>query len=195
MAKQQLRQMTERPSSDSRPRIPLVIAGFLGVIASFGIVDVILDAPLKWFGFHIVVEVLFVALCLGSAIYLGLQWFWSEGSLLHAEKELVQRQIERDEWRARAETTLRGLGEVIDEQMASWSLTPAEKETALFVLKGFAHKEIAALCGRSERTVRQHAVSVYKKSGLSGRAELSAFFLEDLLLPGGNVPTRGTFHS
>jgi hypothetical protein len=31
--------------------------------------------------------------------------------------------------------------------------------------------------------VRQHAVSVYRKSGLSGRAELAAFFLEDLLLP------------
>ncbi len=31
--------------------------------------------------------------------------------------------------------------------------------------------------------MRQHAVAVYRKSGLSGRAELSAFFLEDLLLP------------
>ena len=41
----------------------------------------------------------------------------------------------------------------------------------------------AAVLDRSERTVRQHAVSVYRKSGLAGRAELSAFFLEDLLLP------------
>jgi hypothetical protein len=31
--------------------------------------------------------------------------------------------------------------------------------------------------------VRQHAVAVYRKSGLAGRAELAAFFLEDLLLP------------
>ena len=44
-------------------------------------------------------------------------------------------------------------------------------------------KEIAAIQEKSERTVRQHAVSVYRKSGLAGRAELSAFFLEDLLLP------------
>ncbi len=36
---------------------------------------------------------------------------------------------------------------------------------------------------RSERTVRQHAIAVYSKSGLAGRAELAAFFLEDLLLP------------
>jgi hypothetical protein len=31
--------------------------------------------------------------------------------------------------------------------------------------------------------VRQHAVSVYRKSGLAGRAELAAFFFEDMLLP------------
>jgi hypothetical protein len=31
--------------------------------------------------------------------------------------------------------------------------------------------------------VRQHAVSVYQKAGLGGRAELAAFFLQDLMLP------------
>ena len=62
-------------------------------------------------------------------------------------------------------------------------LTPAEREVALLLLKGYEHKEIASLLGRSDRTIRQHAVSVYRKSNLSGRAELAAFFLEDLLLP------------
>jgi len=145
--------------------------------------DLILDAPRSWFGFHSLIEALFVVLCLGSAAYLGLQWSRSEESLLHARKALMQRQVERDEWRLRAETFLRGLGEAIDDQMESWKLTPTEKETAMLVLKGYTHKEIAVLGDRSERTVRQHAVSVYRKSGLSGRAELSAFFLEDLLLP------------
>lgn len=37
--------------------------------------------------------------------------------------------------------------------------------------------------GTSERTARQQALAVYRKAGLAGRAELSAFFLEDLLLP------------
>lgn len=37
--------------------------------------------------------------------------------------------------------------------------------------------------GRSERTVRQHAIAAYQQSGLGGRAELSAFCLEDLMLP------------
>ena len=77
----------------------------------------------------------------------------------------------------------RHLGEEIDAQLRVWSLTPAEREITLLLLKGYGHKEIAVLLERSERTVRQHAVAVYRKSGLSGRAELSAFFLEDLLLP------------
>jgi hypothetical protein len=51
------------------------------------------------------------------------------------------------------------------------------------VLKGLSHKDIAERCGRSERTVRQHAVAVYRKSGLAGRAELAAYFMEDLLPP------------
>ena len=33
--------------------------------------------------------------------------------------------------------------------------------------------------------MRQHAVSVYRKSELAGRAELAGFFLDDLLLPEG----------
>ena len=35
------------------------------------------------------------------------------------------------------------------------------------------------------RFLSQQALAVYRKSGLGGRAELAAFFLEDLLLPGG----------
>lgn len=50
-------------------------------------------------------------------------------------------------------------------------------------MKGRSHKQIAYATGRSERTVRQHAVAVYQKSGLNGRAELAALFLEDLSLP------------
>ncbi len=71
----------------------------------------------------------------------------------------------------------------IDGQFAAWKLTAAEREVALLILKGYGHKQIAGATQRSERTVRQHAVTVYQKSGLAGRAELAAFFLEDLLLP------------
>ena len=77
----------------------------------------------------------------------------------------------------------------MDRQFGEWGLTPAEKETAMFLLKGYSHKEVAGLTGRSERTVRQHAVNVYRKSSVSGRAELSAFFFEDMMLPLETTPS------
>ena len=67
--------------------------------------------------------------------------------------------------------------------MDSWKLTHAEKEVALLLLKGLSLKEVAELRHVSEKTARAQSFSVYAKSGLGGRAELSAFFLEDLMLP------------
>jgi hypothetical protein len=39
--------------------------------------------------------------------------------------------------------------------------------------------------------VRQHAVAVYKKAGVQGRAELAAFFLEDLTVPAAHGAPQG----
>lgn len=58
---------------------------------------------------------------------------------------LATQGAERDAWRARAQTLLRGLGEALDRQFDTWALTPTEKDTALLLLKGFSHKEIANL--------------------------------------------------
>jgi DNA-binding NarL/FixJ family response regulator len=110
----------------------------------------------------------------------------SERSLVDVRRALEARQSERDHWRRLAENALRGLGEAMDQQFGAWGLTAAEKDVALFLLKGYSHKDVARLTRRSERTVRQHAVSVYRKSGLAGRAELAAFFFEDMLLPTGD---------
>lgn len=86
-------------------------------------------------------------------------------------------------WRSDMREVLQGLSSAIDAQFDRWGLTPAEREVALLMLKGLSHKEIAAVRDASERTVRQQARSIYGKADLSGRAALSAFFLEDLLLP------------
>ncbi|MPY91348.1 MAG: hypothetical protein GEU99_25990 [Luteitalea sp.] len=78
---------------------------------------------------------------------------------------------------------LRGLATAIDAQFERWHLTSAEREVALLILKGLSHKEIAEVRQTTERTIRQQAQAIYGKANLSGRAALSAFFLEDLLLP------------
>ncbi len=96
---------------------------------------------------------------------------------------IIAQHKDTESWRGKASELLQGLGRVIEEQCNEWQLSTAEKEVALLLLKGLSLKEIAALRETAERTVRQQASTVYAKAGISGRAELSAFFLEDLLLP------------
>ena len=91
--------------------------------------------------------------------------------------------VEAAHWKKESRELLQGLGIAIENQFARWHLSAAEAEVALLLLKGLSHKEIAGLRETSERTVREQSRSVYRKSGLAGRSSLSAFFLEDLLLP------------
>ena len=98
--------------------------------------------------------------------------------------DLARARAEGDRWRAAAKVHLDGLGRAIREQFDLWRLTEGEADIAVLMLKGLSHKEVARLRATGEATVRQQAASVYRKSGLSSRAELSAFFLEDLLAPG-----------
>lgn len=92
---------------------------------------------------------------------------------------------EGQRWRADMRELLKGLSSAIDAQFDRWKLSQSEREIALLLLKGLTHKEIAVLRDTSEKTIRQQSQSIYEKSNLSGRASLSAFFLEDLLLPRG----------
>lgn len=103
---------------------------------------------------------------------------------LRATEEEVAR------WRGEARELLTGLGAALDRQFERWALSPAEKEVALLLLKGLSHKEIAEVRSITEATARQQARAVYRKAGLSGRNDLAAFFLEDLLLPGGDAPKQ-----
>lgn len=84
------------------------------------------------------------------------------------------------EWRAKSRRFLDGLSAAIERQFAEWDLTPAEADVAGLLLKGASLREIAILRRTSEATTRQQAQAVYRKSGLASRAELSAYFLEDL---------------
>lgn len=103
--------------------------------------------------------------------------------LAAARAEARQWSEDARRWNQEAQHVLEGLGAAMDRQFDRWNLTPAEREVALVQLKGLRHKAIAELRHTSERTVRQQALAVYRKSGLSGRSDLAAFFLEDLLLP------------
>lgn len=179
--------MPERAAPDSDGADDGALRALLALVLAATIVgggiDLLLDAPKSWTSPHALFEVTLIAAALATAMLLWRGWWHSRRALTETRHALAERSAERDTWRASAETALAGLGKAIDERFSAWGLTPVEREIALLVLKGHGHKQIAYATGRSERTVRQHAVEVYAKSGLSGRAELAAFFLEDIMLP------------
>jgi DNA-binding CsgD family transcriptional regulator len=153
-------------------------------------VDVVGDRASGASGLHLGAETAVFLLALA-----GLAWLWGQVVLSwHRERQLQHRladaradvgrlQADAARWRGEAQALLQGLGAAIDRQFAQWGLSAAEREVGLLLLKGLALKDIAEARGTSERTVRQQALTLYRKAGVAGRAELSAFFLEDLLLP------------
>ncbi len=79
------------------------------------------------------------------------------------------------------EALLAGIYQKIIAKFLEWQFTKTEIEIALLLIKGFSIKEIANLRGNSDRTIGEHASSLYHKAKVIGRAELAAFFLEDIL--------------
>jgi DNA-binding CsgD family transcriptional regulator len=169
---------------ENRGMRAVLIAGMLLILIG-GSVDLWLDQPADWLSFHVVFELVMIAGALVFVTALWLGWWRARTEAMRLRQSLALRRAERDAWQASAERALAGLAVAIDQQFAEWQLSPAEREVALLLLKGYSHKHVAAETGRSERTVRQHA-TFYEKAGLSSRAELAAFFLDALHLPAGS---------
>lgn len=86
----------------------------------------------------------------------------------------------------RAEAALRlasgAFMEVLEDRFETWALTPAERDVALFAIKGMSTGEIAKLRATSEGTVKAQTNAIYRKAGVSGRPQLLSLFIEELLL-------------
>lgn len=82
---------------------------------------------------------------------------------------------------ASLEAARHDMATVLQSQFKEWGLTRTEKEVSMLLLKGLSFKEIAAVRETLEKTVRQQASSIYRKSGLTGRHAFSAWFIEDFL--------------
>lgn len=133
---------------------------------------------------HITIELIVLIIAIIGITLLGRAYYQNtQLTLRHLQQDLATAQQEAQQWRNESKELIQGLGLEIQKQFSRWGLTPAESEIGLLILKGFSHQEIADIRGASERTVREQARTLYRKAGLTGKAELSAFFLEDLLLP------------
>lgn len=87
--------------------------------------------------------------------------------------------------RNRAEESLRRASgafmDLLEERLTEWGLTPAERDVALFAIKGLSTAEIATLRATSEGTVKAQTNAIYRKAGVTGRSQLLSLFIEDLM--------------
>jgi DNA-binding CsgD family transcriptional regulator len=71
--------------------------------------------------------------------------------------------------------------DLLAERFQEWGLTPAEKDVALFAIKGLSTADIAVLRATSEGTVKAQTNAIYRKAGVSGRSQLLSLFIDDLM--------------
>lgn len=166
----------------------LIVAGILLLTCVLVGIDLINDSGEGVATWHVLIEA-----SAGISALVGLFYLLRGALVLRRQLgEQIERatayRAEAEAWRAEARRHVEGLARAIDGQLDQWRLTEAEKQVAFLLLKGYGMKEVAELRRTSEKTVRAQSAAVYAKAGLSGRSELAAFFLEDLLVPGSAPP-------
>ncbi len=71
--------------------------------------------------------------------------------------------------------------ETIEQHFESWGLSTAERDVALLSIKGSSISEIAKMRATREGTIKAQNAGIYKKAGVSSRAELISLVIEDLV--------------
>ena len=71
--------------------------------------------------------------------------------------------------------------EILESHFDQWALTPAEADVALLLIKGLSINEIAQLRETKDGTIKAQSNGVYRKAGVTGRAQLVSLFIEELM--------------
>jgi DNA-binding CsgD family transcriptional regulator len=126
--------------------------------------------PLPWTTRELMEMGAAVGLLLGGAFGGVLVWR-SFRDLRHAEARL-----------SRASSAFM---DMLTARFEEWGLTAAERDVALFAIKGMNVQEIAQLRETSEGTVKAQTAAIYRKAGVTGRPQLLSLFIDDMM--GGNA--------
>jgi DNA-binding NarL/FixJ family response regulator len=135
-------------------------------------------------------EMLTLALTIAAITYLILEVREMRKDRSTLINDLTQSRAENVKWREGARAQMEGVRHAIEKQFDAWQFTPAEKDIATLILKGCSHKQISETRQSNATTVRQQAQSIYRKSGLEGRSELAAYFLDAILYDVADEPAR-----
>ncbi|WP_319824480.1 helix-turn-helix transcriptional regulator [Thalassovita sp.] len=156
----------------NRPIALALIAFIQSVCAVFFVSDLVISvfgirtAPINWK----LRELLEIGASVGLLLGMVLGWVAFRRTLVKS---------------VRMERRLRDISaafhDLLEQRFDEWGLTQAERDVALFALKGLSTQEIAALRNTSEGTVKAQSNAIYRKAGVSGRAQLLSLFIDDLM--------------
>ena len=106
------------------------------------------------------------------------------GLMLHrALRDRTHALRDRNEAEERLRRASGAFMDLLEERFEEWGLTAAERDVALFAIKGCSVAEIAGMRGTSEGTVKAQTAAVYRKAGVANRHQLLSLFIEDLFDP------------
>lgn len=130
---------------------------------------------------HSLAELLAMVMTLSGLIYLifAARKQWKEQQQL--KQSIADLQAKLTASSERLKSGKKDFIQLINWQFGEWRLSPSEKEVGMLLLKGMSFSDIANIRNTANKTVRTQATAIYQKSGLKGRNELTARFLEDLL--------------
>jgi DNA-binding CsgD family transcriptional regulator len=157
-----------------------VIAVLLLVIV-FNALDLFDDFSSGESIWHIVEELTMIFLSLGLISVLIVSLKKQHFAIRRLADELHESQQGLAQADQRMQLARQEYSKIIQQQFNVWQLSQSEQEIAFLLLKGLSFNEIAGLRETKEKTVRQQASEIYRKSGVNGRHAFSAWFFEDFL--------------
>ena len=80
--------------------------------------------------------------------------------------------------------------EVLDEYFTAWGLTLAERDVALFAIKGMSTSEMADLRDVSEGTIKAQTNAIYCKANVLSRTQLLSLFIDELICCADDAPAQ-----
>ncbi len=132
-------------------------------------VGFLFDVTNEWYAgvAHVSLETVAVA-----ALWSGAALMIAEARRLTSRNTAVERQLD---------AATGAFQQVMEDRFAAWDLTPSERDVAILSIKGLSNSEIASARGSREGTIKAQNAAVYRKAGVSSRAELLSLFLDELV--------------
>jgi DNA-binding CsgD family transcriptional regulator len=159
----------------------LVIIIVLFLSMTFNAFDLKVDLATNESMWHILQELFVIILSVSLIVFLTVELKHKKRDMQALKEELKTTERSLTKSTTFIQNARKEYSEIIHQQFDEWQLSQSQQQIALLLLKGLSFNEIAAIRDTKEKTVRQQASEIYKKSDVAGRHAFSAWFFEDFL--------------